>query len=323
MPDRSDRVLDAYDEAGKYELPYISKSRVEQWLKNPEHVRLKYLEGIEEPETEAMVRGTRVHEAFEGYYETILDQPYMEPNDPSIQAGALPDNRQLWADFVEPYVSNFFTFERRRWDEAGHSMDDYSPVAIEEERWREPLIDNGPEWMGLADVVLPAASVVEIQSDDGVVVVDFKTGSVPDKQYRSPGIYTELAYYTVLFEDEYDVAGSMAYYPRSDESIVNPDDGPHRDKVFQAVEEMVAASEAYDGSQKFEAKEGPLCGWSPSEDDRSPFYGVCSQCTWNVPVQNQNTFEQLVEEGYSDREIAEHLGCSPNAAQYWRYKLDV
>lgn len=324
MPDRSNKVKEKYEAADEYELPYISKSRVEKWLGNPEHFRLKYLEEIEEPTTEAMIRGTRVHEAFEGYYENLEEGPWTMPNHPSIQAHNLPEDRTLWADFVEPYISNFFLFEQDRWAACDNDFKTYKPVSIEEEHWRDDLLDeDAPEFMGLADAIYHAVSVPWVDENEGVVITDFKTGGVPDEQYRSPGIYTELAYYTLLFEDKYDVVGSMAYYPKTHDTVVNPNDGSHREKVFQAAEEMIAASQDYDGSQKFKASPGPLCGWSPEEGDRSALYGLCSQCTWNVPVDNRNQFETLVEEGYTDREIANHLGCNEDECRYWRYKLNL
>lgn len=320
MPDRSDKVERLNEETDQYELPYLSKSRVMEWIKNPEHFRLKYLEGLKEPANEAMVRGSRIHETFEHYYDTALGE--------GMYAGArpdqgLPEDRQLWADFLEPYVTNFLAWEHARWNEAGRQTKYYLPQAVEQEHWRDPVLGlpEEPEWMGLADAILPAESVPEVSANEGVVIVDFKTGSVPDKKYRDDGIHVELEYYTVLFEELYDVQAAMAYYPKEDRVVIEPPGDEHRELLFEAVEEVVEATAQYEGDMKFEAKAGPLCGWSP--DDKSALYGVCSQCTWNVPVDNRNQFEQLVDEGYSDTEIAEHLGCEPGESSYWRYKLDL
>jgi DNA-directed RNA polymerase specialized sigma24 family protein len=86
---------------------------------------------------------------------------------------------------------------------------------------------------------------------------------------------------------------------------------------------MVAAVNDYDGSQKFEANEGPLCMWGEDDGEQSDFYGVCSQCTWGVPANNKETFIQMVEEGYSDYEIADDLGTSTDAVNYWKYKFNL
>lgn len=324
MPDRSDRVLDAYDAAGEYELPYISKSRVMQWIKNPEHFRLKYLEGIEPTETDAMVRGTRIHEAFEHYYDYTLDNNAF----PEDVVDGLPEDRQLWADFIEPYITNFLKWETGR-REAVENESEYLPLAVEEERWIDPVLglDGEPEWMGLADVILPAESLPAAPVDGGVVIVDFKTGSVPDPEYRDEGIFTELAYYRLLFGDKYNVVATAAYYPRENETLVQPAftdaAAEAKDRVFKAVTEMVQAVNDYDGSQKFEAKEGPLCKWGLDEDQESDFYGICSQCTWGVPAKNPATFEAMVEEGYSDGKIADEMGTSVDAVNYWKYKMDL
>jgi len=320
MPERSSRIEEAHDAVGEYALPYISKSRVMKWLENPEHFRLKYLEGIVEPETEAMRRGTDIHETFEHYYHHVRDTQAFPLPDGS---GALPDDHGMWADYIAPYVSNFFRWEQRRWEEADHTMGYYAPLAIEGEHWIDPPIEEGgPEWMGLADAVLPSASVPGVEADEGVTIIDFKTGNVPDERYRHPGIYTELEYYTLIFENEYNVTAAAGYYPRHDELVVKPDTGL-RDEVLAAGSEMLAKVVEYDGGETFHANSGPLCGWSPDPDDRSAYYGVCSQCTWNVPVDNEARLRGLAEQGLSNTAIAEELGCEPDEVSYWRRKLSI
>lgn len=327
MPDRSEKVLRLYDEVGEYELPYISKSRVKQWLENPEHFRLKYLEGIEEPETGPMVRGSRIHETFEYYYGDVIAD--LRGGGSFTPEGGLshrlPTDRELWADFVAPYVANFLVWEVGRWQESGRDPEKYLPRGVEEEHWRDPIlgIPGEPEWMGLADVILPAASLPEVEADEGDVIVDFKTGSVPDEQYRSPGIYTELEYYVMLFEDQYDVVGAGAYYPREDEFIAQPETESFRGDVIDAAREMVQATESYEGDEQFEINPGPLCKWGTGEDEESSFYGVCSQCSWGAPAKRENEFKELVAQGYNAYEIAEHLGCETDAVYYWKHKFDL
>jgi len=322
-PARTARVEELQEQTDEYELPYVSKSRVMQWVKNPEHFRLKYLEGVREPETDAMRRGTHIHESIEHYYNAC--RRYQRKLRPA-ESEALPDTRGQWAKYIEPYLSNFFRWEAERWAKAD-STDGYLPVAVEEEHWRDDLLDMGPPWMGIADAVLPAESVPSVPSTDGVVIVDFKTGSVPYEDYRQDGIFTELAYYQVLFEDEYDIVATAAYYPREHETLVQPTwtDASERarENVFANAKELIEVTAGYDGATKFEANEGPLCGWSPDADDRSAFYGLCSQCTWNVPVENEETFRQMVDEGYSTGEIADDLGTSKRAVSYWKNKLNL
>lgn len=322
MPERSEKLQQLADDAGQYELPYISKSRVMQWIKNPEHFRLKYLEDIRPEETKAMRRGTDIHETFEEFYERAADYESAEALE---RAPELLGDRGRWADYTEPYITNFLRWEYERFD-AAIDKRCWKPLAIEAEMWKDDVlgIDGEPEWMGIADVILTAESVPQVPDGEGAIIVDFKTGSVPDEKYRDDGIYTELEYYQILFDDEYDVRGAAAYYPREDELVVKPpDETEYRDNVLAAAEEMIHACADYDGSQQFAANEGPLCGWGTDSDERSDFYGVCSQCTWNVPVDNRNAFEQMVDEGYTKKEIAESLGCTTNAVGYWKYKLNL
>lgn len=320
MPERSDRIKKANEEVEPGELPYISKSRVKSWVKNPEHFRLKYVEGIREPETEAMIRGTRIHEAIEGFYErtqTFCERYRRAPNFGAMPR-FLPDNL-LWADFVEPYISNFLLFENRRVNEVD-SFVNYPPVGIEEECWIEGG-DGEPEWMGLADAILHTESVPQVEGD-GVVIVDFKTGSVPDPKYRDEGINLELTYYEMLFEEQYDVDGAIGYYPREDEVVVNPSGERMREKVQQAVDEMVTAVAEYDGEERFETKEGPLCKWGEGDDEESAYYGICP-CTWGVPANRKDEFVKMVNDGLSKRDIAERLGTTADAVGYWKYKFNL
>lgn len=320
MPDRSNKITEAYADADGGDLPYISKSRVKTWLSNPDWFYYKYVKEIKQKETDPMVRGTRIHETFEKFYEAEVRHGKEMMSRPELY---LPADRQLWADFINPYVNNFLKWERKRLRYADQTGSAWAPVAIEEELWVDPVLglNTEPEWMGLADVVIPAGAFPFNDSDDGVVIVDFKTGSVPDEQYRDEGIYTELEYYTILFEQEYNVSAAAAYYPRENETVVQPDDDSFRENVLEAVEEMVTAVE--DGStDMFPHHEGPLCGWSEAPGDRNPYCALSSKCSWNVPRDNKERFLKLKERGLSDIAIAHKMGTSIGAARYWGWKMD-
>lgn len=322
MPRRSERYAEAHAEAADGEMPYISKSRVMSWVKNPEHFRLKYLEGFSVETTEAMDRGLRIHESIEQYYVNALDDPLTAMDDP---AALLPDETRLWAPYIEPYISNFFVWERQRLQEARatseeHAVDLWLPTGVEQEIWVE--LDDGPPWNGIADILLPAASLQEVAVDDGMVVVDVKTGKVPDEKYRGNGIYLELAYYEYVFgRAGYDIVGSGAYYPRSNTFLSRPDNDDHMVTVGNAINELLDAVEDYDG-EHFETNPGPLCKWGLSDDEESSFYGICP-CSWGVPANNPDTFKELVESGVGANQIAEQMNTTPDAVGYWTYKMDL
>lgn len=320
MPDISERMAEARETAADGELPYISKSRVTEWVKNPEHFRLKYIEGLRGEETDAMRRGTRLHETFEDFYYALYE--YVESEDQLPEFWELKEllfDYKRWADFVDPYVANFLCFEYRRLSTA-QTINEYLPYGVEEEMWMER--DGDPPWMGFADVILPAASLDEIEADDGAVVVDFKTGSVPDERYRDEGIYLELEYYTMIFGSRYDVVGAAAYYPREDELVVSHRDESLRERVFEAVEEMLHYVDNYDEYDHFPTNPGPLCKWGEDSSDQSEYYGICP-CTWGVPANNREEFEEMVESGMNNYQIAEKLGTTPDAVRYWQYKFDL
>jgi RecB family exonuclease len=290
-------------------------------MQNPRHFYFKYVKGLKPEETGAMVRGSRIHEAFERFYEAEAARGDQVFDDPGQH---LAEDRQLWADFLEPYVTNFIAWEHERWRHAVEGGERWLPAAIEEEVWRDGLFgEAAPAAMGLADVVLPAASLEEVPAETGNVVVDFKTGSTPRPEYRSGGIFTELEYYVMLFEDEYDITGAAAYYPRQDELLVSPEDSARfRDDIRDAVSEMVDAVASGD-EKNFPTNPGPLCGWSPDDGCRSDYYGICSNCTWNVPVDNRERFEKLCERELDPYSIAFKLGCRAEEVRYWKSKLNL
>jgi len=319
MPDRSEKYERLQAETDGYTLPYVSKSRVKLWLNNKEHFRLKYLEGYKEAETAAMDRGSRIHKSIEVFYENAIDQYENIGLPPGDYVSYLPDDRSRWADFIDPYLSNFFAWEHRRLEHAP-SVEDWLPVAVEKEYW---LDDREPPWTGLADVIVPSASLPDISSDEGVVIVDFKTGKVPKKKYRDDGIHIELGYYEMLFSEKYDVAGSGAYYPKTDEFIVkSSDDEEDRNRINSAIGEMLTSVEDYSGDEHFETNPGPLCKYGEGDDQESAFYGLCP-CDWGVPADNKEEFVELVEKGWGTNRIAAELGTTPDAVGYWRFKFNL
>lgn len=319
MPDRSGKYLDFEAAEGDGSLEFLSKSRVKQWLQNPEHFRLKYLEGYVEQENAAMDRGTRIHESIEHYYEQAMEQYDELGLPPGDYVDYLKDDRTQWAPFLDE-ITNFFQWEHARLE---HSPDlkTWLPISIEEEHWRHDTV--GLPLEGTTDLIVNEASLpYDFPGNGDTVIVDFKSGKTPKEQYRSPaGIYTELAFYELLFMDKYDIAGSAALYLKQNDFVIRPDDDKHVDLVHEALDEMNDAIENYDGGH-FETNEGPLCCWGTEPDQRSKFYGICP-CSWAVPVDNEERFRALCSSGLGNQVIADELGTTRDAVSYWRYKLDL
>ncbi len=272
MPTQTDKLIELRENAGDRELPYISKSRVTSYKTCPRKFYYSYIVGIRSPENFYMKRGTRIHTAIEIYYENVLEH-YENTGTVRVDLSEyLPSDTMLWADFTEPFISNFLMFEYRRFDtcvRSGDSLSAFPPIGIESEGWN---MNESPPWMGYADVILNAASLKEIETDEGVVIIDFKTGKTPDKKYRDDGIFLEGEYYAMLFEDEWNIAAVAGYFPMNDDFLVSPLDADRRERILTYIAEM---SES-DRREHFPIKEQPLCAWSSEEGSQCDFYQICS-----------------------------------------------
>jgi hypothetical protein len=301
----SDLDLTVSDELRENGLPYVSKSRLKTFKNCPRKFLYKYWMENRAPTNYYMERGSQVHRAFEEFHENLSE--YIEENGerPPRFAPLMSD----WHDYsqwLEPHVGNFWLFEERRWDEcqrragiaadalpgdAGVDVDFTSlqrsePVEVEAEAWLgEPpefwVEDNGePDyvsgeapvgdipWMGFADVILNTASVPGVEGN-GVVILDYKTGKVPDKKYREDGIFLEGEYYGMLFEEFFDVDGVAGYYPKKDELIVSPYPSTDRQR---GIKSAVLSMQKPQDVENYEFNENPLCHYGHGQ---CFFYDEC------------------------------------------------
>ncbi len=268
MPTQSDKLTELRESAAAGELPYISKSRLTTFKTCPRKFYYQYVKGLRTPTNFYMERGTRVHETFEVYYENVLEDYNERGEIREDLSEYLPNDTMEWADFTEPFISNFLLFEYRRLD-AVDDVRGFLPVGIEAEGWDDEM---APPWMGYADVILHAASLPDVEEDKGVVIVDFKTGKTPDPKYRDDGIFLEGEYYAILFEQDWDIAAVAGYFPKNDDFIVSQLDDERRTRIYEYVESMTGG----ELREHFPTKEQPLCKWGPGDDQQCDFYDICS-----------------------------------------------
>lgn len=268
MPTQSDTLTELREGCAPGELPYISKSRVTTYKTCPRKFYYSYIKGLRTPDTYYTKRGRQIHEAYERYYENLLEHYEATGEIPDDLTELLPSEVSLWADWIEPYMSNFIMFEQARLAEAP-TVEDFLPVGIEAEGWDW---EQAPPWMGYADVIVNASSLPQIDEDDGVVIIDFKTGKTPDPKYRDDGIFLEGEYYAVLFEGNWDIAAVAGYFPMNDDFVVSPLDTERRERIYEYVEEMNASDEI----DNFPIDPQPLCKWGPDDDQQCDFYVICS-----------------------------------------------
>ena len=291
-----DRALDRQARTGNLHA-YISKSRVMEYAKNPKHFHIKYVLGIREPTNHWMIRGSEVHLAIENYYLNVLERFEDEGEIDDDLISYLPEDVTTWARWTEPFISNFLAFETDRLRECRRKGDEslFLPIEVEAEIWDWRGDDDVP-LMGFADVVLHAASLSAVDSDDGVVIIDHKTGKVPDPKYREEGILLELEYYGMLFGDRFDVAAIAGYYPGFNELLI----GELSDKRLAEIERIISEIETLDEDpEDYPIKQGPLCCWGKEPEKQSSFYGICP-CNWATPSGPGPTYRDADKQPFSE-----------------------
>jgi CRISPR/Cas system-associated exonuclease Cas4 (RecB family) len=326
MPTQSDRLTTLRDSTPAGQLPYISKSRLTKYVKCPEQFRYSYVQGLKEPGTIYTRRGTIIHEVIEDYYyavEAFVDETNEFPAD---LVEFLPE-WDRWADYMNPYLSNFINFEYARMDyceENRHGPREWLPVGIEAESWLDdPLPDREgrqPPWMGYADAIYNDFTVPGVEPSGGVVITDFKTGKTPKKQYRNEGIYLEGEYYAVLFEQEWDVTAVAGYYPKGDDLIVSPLKESRREFIYETIAEMLDMMES--GDPHWEINEQPLCKWGPDKDEQCSYYDICSS-TWGEALKHDDQLREMVDAGMTPYQIADELGTESHYVSYAIRKLNL
>lgn len=298
------------------DFEYISKSRITQWKKCPRKFYYKYVLGLREESTEALERGSDIHEIFEEYYENAQD--YVDEH------GEIPDNlldllppEEKYMKYMEPYIANFLEREQER-AEHSKNAEVWRPIEVEKYAEKHHLDENTPI-MGYADIIFHAGSLHKVEEKEGEVIIDFKTGDTPNKNYLDEGIYLEGEFYAMLFEDEYDIVGIGGYYPKENDYLITKREVKRQDEIKDTVEIMLDSGMSI---EDYEAVEQPLCAWGDGEDERCPYYEMC-ESSWAEPIDNREKFEDLHSLGVSDWRIADLLETSVNAVQYWKRKLDL
>lgn len=283
--DGSEIDLEIPEEHLEKGLPYVSKSRIKTYLQCPRKFLLKYWAENRPPGSYHTTKGSRIHRAYEDFHLNLID--YVEEN------GYRPTNfaplMDYWRDYhqwLDPHIKNFWMFEEERWDLALNGSDNreealnlWLPLGVEVEgRLEDPPAGDIP-WMGYADAVLHAATVPGIEADEGVVILDYKTGKVEEEKYRDEGIYLEGEFYGWLFEEDesfdHKVVGVAGYYPQEDELVVSPyPNYERRNVILDAVEGMQEPPKI----ENYEYEEQPLCHYKKG---RCFFYNHCPS-QWGI-----------------------------------------
>lgn len=309
---------DAYD--GE---EYLTKSRLKTWLSCRRKYFYQYVAEIETEDTDSMVRGLEIHKIIEEYYKNATEYSKNNSEPPTTMFSLINDGAvENWEQYLDPYLAHFFGFERRRWQNVD-DISDWIPVAIEQGMWEEDAFEDTeiPPITGYADVLLPARSIDEdAVPNEGVVLLDFKTGEPKDEKYQSKeqgGIYLDLSYYKILFESDYDIRAVGGYYPKTDTLVVSTI-GEERRRFIESVSAEISEADP-NKIEDYPLDTGPLCAWDEDEDSRCEYYDECPS-RWAEPVDNKDLVVDMIQDGYSNEEIADEIDTTVEAMEYWVHK---
>jgi RecB family exonuclease len=261
-----DLAVDFYgDEPASDHLPHISKSRIKTFLKCPRKFAYKYLAGERASENFYMRRGTHIHDAFEEYHHNLKAFVAANQTFPASLTDLMGPATE-WFEFID-WIGPFFDWELQRYETARaniktkhKALGAWTPHSLEKSLTIEdPPVGDLP-WLGPYDALLDARSVREIKSNEGYVVVDYKTGKLPKKEYRDSGIHVDLEFYAWMLEQEgFNVAGAIGMYPTADGNVVRsmPNEQT-RDTITEVIEDL---HELAVTRSDFEINEQPLCDW--------------------------------------------------------------
>lgn len=274
------------------EPQHISKSRVKKVHTCEAQYRMSYVEGHKAPENKHMRKGSELHAAFEHYYGAAKQQgafddvkaTWEEVTDRIIDIlpGATDD---LWGNFSSSHVLSFVGFEADRILRKSERLT--FPAVEQEVRWENAGFADGVPLMGYVDAIYPAEGFPWTDNDDGVTIVDFKTGSVPDEDYRwDGGIYTELSFYDMVVRNgtDYDVTGLAAYYPQEDEVLtLNVEEACDRGHV-EVVEGTKQILRIHDEPDSARAEANPLCCYGDEKGQQCEFYAPNKEVDFEAGV---------------------------------------
>jgi len=250
------------------ELDYVSKSRLKTILTCARQFAYIYWCDEREPDNYYTIRGTEVHDALEIFHRNLKEYVDEHGERPERFAPLMGDssNWEQWLD----WIADFFKWEEQRW-EASDSLSEWLPHSMEVQL----EIDDAPHgelpWMGAYDALVNASSIPE-GPDEGYAVVDYKTGSLKEKeQYRKTGIYIDLEFYAWMLEESgYDVTLGVGVYPKEGDYIARemPNSGM-RNTIKMAVEAMHQPPT----KENYPVEESPLCDWCHFQDQCPSTWG--------------------------------------------------
>ena len=249
-----DKLLDIPE---RYVPKYLSPSSASSFRECARRWKFRYVDRLPDPPGEAAVTGTFAH--------MVLEKLMQEPVQNRTVDRAKKLARELWPKMENhrDYRSLDLDDDARRnfrWNgwkaiEGLWELEDPRKVRVASTEQDVRVEINGVPFRGIVDRV--------DETDDGLVVTDYKSGKAPSERFSSNYATQMLLYAAALTELEgrKPAKAQLLYLGQKVVEVEITDDN-----LAEAVDELrstwLAIMESCI-SLEFEASTGPLCGWCP------------------------------------------------------------
>ncbi len=241
----------------RYVPKYLSPSSASSFRECARRWKFRYVDRLPDPPGEAAVTGTFAH--------MVLEKLMQEPVENRTVDRAKMLARELW-----PRMENHRDYQGLELDERGGldfrrngwraieglwNLEDPRQVAVAATEQDVRVEINGVPFRGIIDRV--------DETDDGLVVTDYKSGKAPSERFSSNYATQMLLYAAALTELEgrKPAKAQLLYLGQKVVEVEITDEN-----LAEAVNELRSTWLAIMErciSLEFEASTGPLCGWCP------------------------------------------------------------
>lgn len=247
----------------------LSPSRASDYKSCPLKYRLRTIDKIPEPTTEAQVKGTLVH--------AVLEEMFAWPRDARTFPAAVKRIKPTWAAMCEkdPSCAEPIDDEMTLFRDARDLLRGYfhmeNPLgfdAHEQEMYVNTVLPNGVPVRGFIDRV-------DIAPTGEVRVVDYKTGKKPLPRYSQDAQF-QMRFYALVYWRLFETIPTqlrLMYLKVMDSMFL----APSREELeyFERdLGELWAKIEADGKEGRFRPKKSKLCGWCAFQDLCPEFGGT-------------------------------------------------